>query len=486
MVRSAQSTRFGALIIGALLTFSLVRLVGVTVDASLHGLQMDYSAFYTAGRAVNAGLSPYVNHVDHVPPIWDGISEYRHSRFLYPPLVATLIAPLARLPFPVSKVLWSILSVVSILAAVLLSARHLKLPSWQVALIVSLVGMFHPFLTEIERGQIDGIILFLLTSAIVAFARGRTVPDIAAGVLLACATLLKLHCVFFVPFLLLRRKWHALTGFAAGALLLMAASLWLNGPQQVHDYLFQELPRISRHGEGGDSTMRLAGRTVESIREGAAEGMASGQGQGYLKELFSFRTNASLVRVADFLLSEAGMAQPNPAVTSGLILLSLILILWMYHRPFLLARSLPIRADFVYWQIVLVVILISGPMTWAMNLVWFVVTAVIAVSGVAAFLNDRRSSRGETISLFLLVLGLAVAAMPDDRSFSMWLPLASPLFAVKYTVAELLVFGGLVGYTRQFEMDALGQGDVNGSGAPSVAWPPLGSLPVEIAPDGRP
>jgi hypothetical protein len=38
--------------------------------------------------------------------------------------------------------------------------------------------------------------------------------------------------------------------------------------------------------------------------------------------------------------------------------------------------------------------------------------------------------------------------MPDDRSFPMWLPLASPLFSVKYIAAELLVFCGLLGYTK--------------------------------------
>jgi hypothetical protein len=216
----------------------------------------------------------------------------------------------------------------------------------------------------------------------------------------------------------------------------------------MQDYVFQELPRIARHGEGGDSTMRLTGRSAELTRGDSPDGLVFEGGHAYLKELFSFRTNASLVRIADFLLAKSGMARPNAAATSGLVFLSLILVLWVFHRRFLLAESLPLRADFVYWQIVLVVILMAGPMTWSMNLVWLLVTAVIAVTAVAAFVAGPRGTLGECVSLFLLVLGLAVAAMPDDRSFSMWLPLLSPLFVVKYTAAEVLVFCGLVGYSR--------------------------------------
>src|SRR4051812_23437471 len=202
--------RVSALVVLTLLAFSIVRLAGLAADASLHSLQMDFSAFQTAGVAMNAGLSPYRSHVDHVPPIWDGISEYTHSRFLYPPLVGSLIQPLALLPFRLSKTLWTAFSLLCIMSAVVLSARHLKLPTLQIALVIGLVGLFQPVLTEIERGQIDGIILLLITVAIVALDRGSRRGGIAAGVLLACATLLKLHCLFFLPFLALRRKWHAL------------------------------------------------------------------------------------------------------------------------------------------------------------------------------------------------------------------------------------------------------------------------------------
>jgi hypothetical protein len=147
------------------------------------------------------------------------------------------------------------------------------------------------------------------------------------------------------------------------------------------------------------------------------------------------------------------------------------MILWIYHRRFLMAGSLPTASDFVYWQIVLVVILMAGPMTWSMNLVWLVVTIVVAVNGVHGIVSSQRRADGETYSLYLLVLGLAVAAMPDDRSFPMWLPLASPLFVAKYIAAELLVFAGLLGYTKYVGL--------NGSSQPDAA-PNAGTLSPRI------
>ena len=61
-------------------------------EAARDSLQMDFSAYYTAGEALSVGLSPYVTHVSTDPVIWDGQGRYRHSRFLYPPLVAEILS----------------------------------------------------------------------------------------------------------------------------------------------------------------------------------------------------------------------------------------------------------------------------------------------------------------------------------------------------------------------------------------------------------
>src|SRR6185436_700092 len=67
---------------------------------AMRSLQQDLAAYWVAGAARSAGLDPYVNHVGGpvAPELWDGVAVFAHSRFLYPPLIAELFRPLARLP----------------------------------------------------------------------------------------------------------------------------------------------------------------------------------------------------------------------------------------------------------------------------------------------------------------------------------------------------------------------------------------------------
>ena len=102
------------LLLYVLVTVALLRVVGFVVAFGEGSLQMDFSAFYTAGEALNAGLSPYRNHITATPPLWDGVDRYQHSRFLYPPLVATLFQPVALMDYHVAKHLWMIVSLVAL------------------------------------------------------------------------------------------------------------------------------------------------------------------------------------------------------------------------------------------------------------------------------------------------------------------------------------------------------------------------------------
>ena len=197
----------------------VIRLGLFFAEVGQTSLQMDLSSFYTAGQAVDAGLSPYVNHVANDPPIWDGVDRYRHSRFLYPPLAARLFQPLSWIDYHTIKFLWMLASLVAVTAAVGLAIRRTIGWSLDRNLIAAIVvAGFFPMLTLLERGQIDSFTLFAIVAAI-TWPRGRR-TTIAAGALLALATLLKLHCIFLVPFLALGRRWRLLTGFAAGLIAL--------------------------------------------------------------------------------------------------------------------------------------------------------------------------------------------------------------------------------------------------------------------------
>jgi hypothetical protein len=153
----------------------------------------------------------------------------------------------------------------------------------------------------------------------------------------------------------------------------------------------------------------------------------------------------------EFAFQKVGLQQINTTVISLFVLGALILILWFYRRSFLLSEYLPPADDVLYWQLVLLAVLMSGPMTWSMNMVWLTLCIALACRYVFSYMARPSSSRAETLSLYLLVLGLIIAAMPDDRSFRVWLPVVSPIFTAKYIAAEILIFAGLLGFAKSWE-----------------------------------
>jgi hypothetical protein len=77
---------FSDILILFLAAFAFVRLLAYSINFGVSYLNPDFSDYYTAGEALNAGLSPYFNWVFHDPSIWDGATTYVQSGFLYPPL----------------------------------------------------------------------------------------------------------------------------------------------------------------------------------------------------------------------------------------------------------------------------------------------------------------------------------------------------------------------------------------------------------------
>ena len=271
-------------------------------------LQLDLSAYVSAAEAVRSGLDPYRTHPDHHPPIWDGVSTYTHSRFLYPPLVADLFLPFTLVPYAVAKWVFTILSLSALLGAVLLAWRSTPAPSvephgehdrhWP-GLAVLLTA--YPVLTLVERGQIDGLTLLLVVAAWAPALRGSR-PGLGSGVLLAFATLFKLNAAYLVAFWALRRWWRGLFGFGLGAAALAAATAAIDGPAATSAYVTRELPRVARYGEEGSPAMRLPPETFARLRGDAPEGWVRRDGRLYRIEGFGFVANASGARVLTRLL----------------------------------------------------------------------------------------------------------------------------------------------------------------------------------------
>jgi hypothetical protein len=301
-----------------------------------------------------------------------------------------------------------------------------------------IAAAYFPVLTLLERGQIDSVTLAILMIAVCYLVQGRR--EMLAGLLLGCATAVKLHGVFLLPFLVARRRWYAVLGFFAGAAGILVISLLVHGPGPLDRYVSEELPRISRYGDRGPQTSRLAPSHFLPLLAGIPPGRTTMQGRRYSIEALAFEINASAVRtpVGRAVWNAArGLGVPIAPAQVSLVFLAVglaIVLAWQRWTG-------PPRdrlAEFAYWNVVLILILLCAPLTWSMGTVWLLPTAVVALKGLR---GSRR--RNEILPLVLCAAGLAVAGLGDSV-----LTVLSSLATSKYVVAELLCLVGLLGLWR--------------------------------------
>ena len=367
---------------------ALAALAGLMVVAgwlAAVSLQQDFAAYHTAGRARAMGLDPYLNHVATGGP-WDGVAVYRHSRFLYPPLVADLFRPLAAFAFPWAKALFTAASVGGLVVALrLIRPDGPVTPPWGLALLVA--AAWPPVFTALERGQIDLLLFPLLAAA----WRWRARP-LRAGVALALCVLGKPFVAGLLPLLLLARqaRWAAAT--AAALALLALASLAFDGLSLNREYLAEVLPRAARWGEGGPEAWLLDEPALAAVSAQLEDGTARVDGRTFAQQVGAFRRNASLTRAL------AGDAPPALSTTLVLALLGGFVLAWTALR----------RAEVAgwYWGALLLGIVVA-PVSWAMSLVW----ALPVLLGYPRSSGDRQRPR-----LFALAIAFGAGLLGP------WLP----------------------------------------------------------------
>jgi hypothetical protein len=437
-------------LLAILFLVAAARLLGFVLVFSATVLQMDLAAFYIAGKTVGAGLDPYVNQVETDPALWDGVAAFAHSRFLYPPLAARPFQLLAAMPYHLLKFVWTLASLVALGAAMVLAFRlaRLKETTNQLLAVGSVVAVAYPTLTLLERGQVDAFILLLILAALTLARRGGRAA-LAAGGLLALAAVVKINCIFLVPFLMLQRRWRAALGFAIGGLLLLGLSLVLDGPRAVSDYATEQLPRISEYGELGAEGTGLPREAFGVALRGVPVGHAALDGKLYRRQKFRFVINASLSQ------TELGRAVRGQGERLGLSLdpgrtaivffgILWILVFFWQRRFGLLGGDDDPCGDLAYWQLVLAVLLLCGPITWAMTTVWLLPLTVILLRE-----SRRLQGTGEALALLVCVVGLLAAISPDPYGNFMLSPFPRQLLDQKYVFAELAIIAGLLWFWRE-------------------------------------
>jgi hypothetical protein len=430
----SRGRRLARVALALVLAAAAVRLGALVLRFGRESVQADFSAFYTAGQAARAGLSPYWNAPLRDPPLWDGVSQYHTSRFLYPPLAASLFAPLTRLGYAAAKHAWMALTLLAIAGAMAVLGRAL---AWRptpeaVLALAAFVCLFQPLVLHLERGQVDALTLLAIALALrplVAHDR----DTVGSGLLLALGSVLKPNVAGLVPFLVLGRRWRALAGFVLGGAAAALATVALHGTQGLAAYLTRELPRIAVEGEAHGDERRLDPAARDRLRAGAPEGMTRRDGRLYRVESFRFVTNASLTRP---LKRRLGL-RLSPSRLSLVVLIALFAVVAL-SQLVSGGGSGPFRPwrELAYWQAALAAVLLAWPVTWAMNAVWLLPAALVL-----ACAWPRAPDVPSRAWLVACAGGLLLAGTPDGIAEAV----LGPWTRWKYVVGETVVFASLLG-----------------------------------------
>ncbi len=351
---------------------ALVRLAWLQWNISHTVYQGDFTAYWAAGRAVLAGADPYSHQVHSA----DGAAFY-YTGFLYPPLVASFFAPLARLDFYHAKLAWSALQLLFLLGALTLAGPLLwpRSPLAGTAVLLAATAVFPPVQLEFERGQIDCLTFLLVVGAAWAWVVRRN--SVLTAVLLVAAGLFKLPTLLLLVVPLACRDRVFVKAAAASLTAVALLSLALNGPRLTSEYWLHDLPALAGLTQGRVISSRLPpsvptppGSLPPSQGGPILWQSITWEGHTYADKS-TFPTRGSFV---------SSYMSPVPErlrrAASGAGFLLALVVLALAGRAF--RQAAPQQQDWQRQALLafgMVTILVCYPLSWLMNYVWLLYAA---------------------------------------------------------------------------------------------------------------
>ncbi|HUU36645.1 MAG TPA: glycosyltransferase family 87 protein [Candidatus Desulfaltia sp.] len=205
----SRSTLFFALI--ALILCTLVFTLRVKKEMA------DFEVNYQAGQRLYEGETLYRTS--------DG-----HWQFKYLPFSALLYLPLSFLPLGLAKACWFGLIVAASVSIIVISSKLIdyKYDTFFSPVFVTVLVMGRYLFREVQLGQINALITFLLLVMIWFLVRSESRSAVAAGGAIGgLATALKPYAVIVFPYFAIRKRWPALvTGSAVLSLAVLSPALF--------------------------------------------------------------------------------------------------------------------------------------------------------------------------------------------------------------------------------------------------------------------
>lgn len=197
---------------GAILGATLVIYGLVLNQAGLH--QQDLGAYLRAGHDLLAGrplYDPFLHHPFPDPTL--------RPAYIYPPIFALLVAPLALLPAGVAGATWLVVNQAALAASIAIVLSWRRPGRLAAVAVIAATLTFYPLWIDVAQGQANLLILLLVTTGIAGVLSGHRRAAAAVGL----AAALKLTPALLLVWLLVERRFRAALWMVIGLLAATAA-----------------------------------------------------------------------------------------------------------------------------------------------------------------------------------------------------------------------------------------------------------------------
>lgn len=203
---------------------------------------MDFYAYYTAGKSFGLGLDPYRDNGGELSDPNNLNNGY--SRYIYPPTMLPFYSLLGHLDYDLARIIWAIgyLYVhLVVLLAIAFQSRTMR-RGMVVLLGLLLTITSQPLLYHLRQGQINLLIMGLVVAS---FLVQEANHKFLSAFLLVLATVIKVNpVVFLITFVVYKRDLQYLMYFLSILIGLTLGSMLLVPPVLYREYLLVVLPSL--------------------------------------------------------------------------------------------------------------------------------------------------------------------------------------------------------------------------------------------------
>ena len=302
--------------------------VGYLAPFLLHDPE-DLPSFVLASRALGAGLDPY--DVEVLRGLADHALAAPPFPYLYPPLLAVLLRPIAALPLTtlhalalaVNAALWGLL----LALAVALADPPPRARTSLGLVVLAVFPLFYPAISAMHQGTPSLFIAVLVAAVFLLERRGASR---AAGALLALATWIKVVPVLLVAYFLARRRFRFVAWTAVSGVALFVVSVAGAGVALHAKWLADVAPGLAVSAHTGLAFAPACHPENQSVLGVVCQ--VVGEDSPWLRPLASFaRWMVALATAVVIARRRPGVPDALDAGFVSLALLLLSSISWVHH-----------------------------------------------------------------------------------------------------------------------------------------------------------